>query len=211
MRFGFDMCPPIPRILPSSNPHPQLLHHEIHSATSAFCTLLLLFATSCAMNFVQPPPPVSPRFFILPHLPSDPLKPRFPHISACVHVRSCMCHLLSDQFMALDGLLAARLIRQSLTSLTHHETGIVHQLAIRRFRSSVQGRTSAPSQPKEGAQPASLRQRRSHGAATALQEHGRFHRCRQGRAGGQYHLESVQGERRRPGLGHLSVQGSHPI
>ena len=97
LRFGFDMCPPIPRILPSSNPHPQLLHHEIHSATSAFCTLLLLFATSCATNFVLPPPPVSPRFFILPHLPSDPLKPRFPRISACVHLRACMCYLLTDQ------------------------------------------------------------------------------------------------------------------
>ena len=63
LRFGFDTCPPSRAFSLLRTPNPQLLHHEVHSATSAFCTLLLLFATSCAMNFVLPPPPVSPRFF----------------------------------------------------------------------------------------------------------------------------------------------------
>ena len=94
---GLTCAPPSRAFSLLRTPNPQLLHHEVHSATSAFCTLLLLFATSCAMNFVLPPPPVSPRFFTLPHLPSDPLKPRFPRISACVHLRSCMCYLLNDQ------------------------------------------------------------------------------------------------------------------
>ena len=68
LRFGFDMCPPIPRILPSSNPQPptsaprsslchlrllhpasslcHLLRHELRSATSTCFTPLFHSAAS---------------------------------------------------------------------------------------------------------------------------------------------------------------------